>query len=113
MTEGTQVLTGVRDAVARLDDRLTGFEARMDRRFDTIDRRFEAVDRRFEANDQRFEAVDRRFLEVERKVDRSFELLDAKMSRQFVWLVGIVMTMFASGVAAFATIISALLSGRF
>ena len=58
---------------------LMSLEARMDRRFEAIDRRFEAIDLRFET-------------------------LDAKMSRQFVWLVGIQVTILIAVAGGFAAV---------
>ena len=58
----------------------------MDKRFDAMDRRFEELredmDKRFEAMDRRFEAVDRRF-----------ELIEGRMERQFLWLVGLLVSL--------------------
>jgi len=62
--------------------------------------RFEAIDRRFDGVDRRFESIDRRF-----------DLLDAKMSRQFVWLVGVQVMTLAAVVTSLATILSAV-AGR-
>jgi chromosome segregation ATPase len=70
-------------------DAIRSLEHRMDGRFEAVDRRFEAVDRRFEAVDRRFEAV-----------DRSLSALDDKLSRQFMWLVGIQVTTLAAIVGA-------------
>lgn len=50
------------------DDRLDGFEANVEMRFDGVDQRFDAVNQRFEAVDQRFDAVDQRFDSVERRI---------------------------------------------
>jgi chromosome segregation ATPase len=86
-----------------IDHRFDGTDQRLkgiDHRFDTIDRRFEAVDRRFESVDRRFDAVDRRF-----------DLLDAKVSRQFVWLVGVQVMTLAAVVTAMGAILAAL-AGR-
>ncbi len=54
VNEHAQHFTGIREAIAGLDNRITALEARMDRRFDAIDRRFNAIDRRFDAIDRRF-----------------------------------------------------------
>ena len=54
-----------------------------------VDARFDAVDRRFDAFDARFDAVGRRF-----------DALDDKVSRQFVWLVGIIVTTLVAMVGA-------------
>ncbi len=84
VTEHTRGMDGIRDALSSL-------EARVDGRFESVDRRFEAIDRRFEA-------VDRRFDNLERRLDG----LDEKISRQFVWLVGVQVTTLAAIVAALA-----------
>jgi hypothetical protein len=81
----SQMVNGIREALASL-------ETRMDRRFEQIDRRFEQIDRRFEQVDQRFDA------------------LDAKMSRQFVWLVGAVVTVALTTAGGFAAIASSFAS---
>jgi hypothetical protein len=60
-------------------DALMSLEARMDRRFEAIDRRFEAIDQRFET-------------------------LDAKMSRQFVWVIGIQVTTLIAVAGGFAAV---------
>ncbi len=39
--------------------------------------------------DRRFEAVDRRFEALEQRLDLKVGALDQKMSRQFVWIVGV------------------------
>ena len=67
LNEQSHALTEVRDAVRHL-------ELRMDARFEGVDRRFEGIDRRFEA--------------LERRIDA----LDEKVSRQFIWMVGLQMT---------------------
>ena len=67
---------------------LVSLEARMDRRFEQIDRRFEQIEKRFETIDQRFEA------------------LDSKMSRQFVWLVGIQVSTLVAMAGGFAAVAS-------
>ena len=75
VSKQSHALLGVKDAVHSL-------EQRMDSRFEGVDRRFEAVDRRFDT------------------VDRRIDALDDKVSRQFVWLVGIQVTTLVSIVAA-------------
>ena len=76
--EQSRTVDGVRDAVIQLDHRVHAFEERVDRRFETVDRRFEAVDRRFEG--------------LERRLDG----LDEKMTRYFVWVVGMQVTTLAA-----------------
>ena len=71
----SKMIDGVRDAVVsleqRLDVRFAQFEERVDRRFASFEER---LDRRFD------------------RIDRRFDELDVKMSRQFHWLVGILMS---------------------
>ena len=104
VSEQGQILTEIRDAVRHLEQR---FDARFeghDQRFDglkrSIDVRFEsferAVNARFDAVDRRFDIIDRRFEAVDRRIDG----LDDKVSRQFLWLVGIQVTTLVAIVGA-------------
>lgn len=107
------MLTDVREAIGSLGNRMDGRFISIDRRFDAMDRRFEAIDRRFEAIDRRFEAIDRRFDAVDLRfvgLDQRFDALDSKVSRQFVWLVGIQVTSLIAIVGALGGVIAALLS---
>jgi hypothetical protein len=61
-----------------IQETLSNMDARIDRRFEAVDRRFEAVEGRLNTLDQ--------------KIDRRFDALDEKMSRQFVWMIGIQVT---------------------
>jgi uncharacterized coiled-coil protein SlyX len=82
VSEQSHALLEVRDAVRHL-------EQRMDARFESLERRFEG---RFEAADRRFDATDRRI-----------DALEDKMSRQFVWIVGVQVTTFAAIAGALLT----------
>lgn len=73
---------GVLDAIGRLDSR---FEAR-----------FASLENRMDA---RFEALERRSEGLDRRVDR----LDDKVSRQFIWIVGIQITTFVALIGAMLT----------
>jgi hypothetical protein len=75
VSEQSHVTHDVREAVRSLEHR--------------VDVRFEAIDRRFEAVDRRFDTVDRRI-----------DALDEKVSRQFVWLVGLHVTTLVAIVGA-------------
>ena len=90
--EHARNVDGIREALVSL-------EARMDRRFEAVDRRFESIDHRFESIEQRLTGVDGRI-----------DGLDAKMSHQFVWLVGIQVTTLASVLGAFAATVAALVT---
>lgn len=59
----------------------------------SLEQRTEAFEQRV---DHHFEAVDRRFEGLERRLDG----LDEKMTRYFVWLVGMQVTTLAAVVAA-------------
>lgn len=107
MSEQSHALIELRDAIRSLGqemrDALRHLDQKMDTRFDLVDRRLagmderlEAVDRRFESQDRRFESFDRRF----ESVDRRFESLDDKISRQFVWVVGVQVTTLVAVVGA-------------
>ena len=73
--------------------------ARIEARFDAVDSRLG----RFQLDvDRRFEVVDRRFERVEHQLDR----LDDRISRQFVWLIGVQLTTLASIVATLAAAVS-------
>ena len=85
VSEQSHAMVEVREAVRMLENRVDG--------------RFEAMDRRFEAIDRRFEAVDRRFDTVDRRIDA----LDEKLSRYFVWLVGLQVTTIIAIVGALLT----------
>ena len=91
--EQGHMVDGIREAVQNL-------EARLDRRFEAIDRRFDAIDRRFEAVDRRFETIEYRLTALDQKLDRRVDGLDQKMSRHFMWLVGIQLTTLAAIIAA-------------
>ena len=78
VVEHSHQISSVREAVASL-------EARMDRRFEQVDRRFEQIDQRFLGLEGRIEA------------------LDSKLSRHFLWLVGIVVTAMAAMLVTVAT----------
>jgi uncharacterized protein (DUF3084 family) len=110
VVEHSHMLDGIREAIVhleqRMDRRFELIEQRftgLDSRFVSIDQRFEAIDRRFAAIDQRFAAIDQRFAVVDQRLsalDMRIDGLDAKMSRQFMWLVGIQVTTLVAIVAA-------------
>ena len=75
MSEQSHALLELRDAVRHLQDAVRHLDQKMDGRFDLVDRRFEAADRRFES-------------------------MDDKISRQFVWVVGVQVTTLVAIVGA-------------
>jgi len=83
------MLDGIRHAIVHLEERID----RMDCRFGRMEQRLAALD-----GDRSLD-----------KIDRRFDALEAKMSRQFVWLVGMQVTTLAAVVAAFATMMAALI----
>ena len=75
-------------------ENLTLLREDMSRRFDEAR---EEMNRRFDATDHGFESIDRRF-----------DLMDAKVSRHFVWLVGVQVMTLAAVVTSLATILAAI-----
>ncbi len=102
LREQAGMMAGIREAIVsleeRIDRRLEGLEQRMDRRFESIDQRFVGIDQRFVSIDQRFVAIDQRFVATDLRIDA----LDAKVSRQFMWLVGLHVTTLVAIVVALA-----------
>ena len=80
----SQMIESIRQAIVTLDQRMVALETRLDR----LEARM----------DQRFTAIDVRFTE-----------LDEKMSRHFLGILGVQMTMF---VAMIATLLTAFLARR-
>ena len=89
VSEQSHAMLEVRDAVRDL-------ERRMDVRFEAVDRRFEAIDRRFENIERRIETLDA-------GLARRMDALDDKVSRQFVWVVGVQVTTLVAIVGALLT----------
>ena len=85
------MVNGLREAIVSL-------EARMDRRFEQMDQRF----------DQRFALIDQRFLGVDQRLDN----LDAKISRQFIWLVGLMVSLMIAVIGGMGGVIAAILQSR-
>ena len=79
-----------------LRETIGGFDERMARRFQSLEER---MDRRFEQVDRRFEHVDHRF-----------DTLDAKMSRQFTWIVGLQVTTLIAVLGAIFSLMQTLIS---
>ena len=92
--------------MATLDERVAYLEGRVEEHARSVDGIREALASLEGRMDRRFEAVDRRF----EAIDHRFEALEDKMSRQFMWLVGIQVTTLASVLAAFAATVTALVS---
>lgn len=103
---------------AELSGRLESLDQKVDRRLDTIDRRMDALDqkldRRMDALDQKVDGVRVELSgRIDLKADRAsvedlstqLRALDAKMTNQFKWLVGINVTMWALTVTITVTVI--------
>ena len=105
VSEQSHALLEVRDAVRHLEQRMETrfdtFEQRMDAKYSSLEQRMDAkhssleqrMDARLDAFEQR---VDVRFAGVDRRIGG----LEDKMSRQFVWTVGVQVTTFVAIVAA-------------
>ena len=82
VSEQSHSMLEVREAVRDLERRL--------------DARFEAIDRRFENMERRIDTLDAGF-------SRRVDALDDKVSRQFIWVVGIQVTTLVAIVGALLT----------
>ena len=80
--EHARNVDGIRDALVSL-------ERRTDARFDGLERR---VDARLDGVDRRLDGVERRLNVMDVKIDLTRDVLDQKMSRHFLCLVGIQVT---------------------
>jgi hypothetical protein len=69
-----QIITGLREAVASLDQHVVGLDQRVGRLEDRVGRVEDRMDRGFE------------------RVDLRFDALDERMSRQFRWHTGILLS---------------------
>lgn len=96
--EHAQVIGGLREAVAGLDQRVQGLDLRVGR----LEERVGGLEHRVGRLEDR---VDRGF----ERVDQRFDALDGRMSRQFHWLVGILMTGLIAMMGTLGGIISVLI----
>jgi uncharacterized coiled-coil protein SlyX len=94
--EQSKAIDGVREAVIQLDHSIHAFEERVDRRFEAVERRLGGFDGKFDSLGGKFDSLDGR-------IDSVRHVLEQKMSHQFVWLVGIIVTSLAAMVAALAS----------
>jgi hypothetical protein len=102
-------IDGIRDAILhleqRMDRRIEGLEERMDHRFESVDARFASIDSRFQALetrlDTRFQGIDSRLDGLEATMDARFHSMDDKISRHFVWMVGIQVSSLIAMITAF------------
>jgi ABC-type phosphate transport system auxiliary subunit len=83
----------VQERVAVLEGKVSemsqAFEARVDRRFEAAQTQAQAFEERV---DRRFEAMQTQTQARFDGVDRRLDTIDARLSRQFMWLVGLVIT---------------------
>ena len=89
MSELSHGLIDLRDVVRHLEQAVRHLDQKVDTRFAQVDARFAQVDARFAQVDSRFDLMDRRFA-----------ALDDKVSRQFMWVVGVQVTTLVAIVGA-------------
>ena len=92
MTEQSQTLEFFRDGIGRIEQR-----------FVAVDQRFTALEQRMDA---RFAQIDARFVQVDVRFDR----LEDKMSRHFLWIVGIQVTTLIAIVGSLIGVMGALVT---
>ena len=90
VSEQSHALPELRDSVRLLEQGMRHLEQRMEAKHASLEHRIEARLDTFELR------VDARFAGVDRRIDG----LEDKMSRQFVWTVGVQVTTFVAIVAA-------------
>lgn len=90
VAEHPRAMNDMREMIVHLDQRIDRLDQRMDRLDERIVHLEERIDRRFEGVDQRLDQMDRRL-----------SGLDEKMTRYFVWGVGIMVSALAAIVTAF------------
>ena len=95
--ERISAVEGKVDAIADLKVMVGEFRAEMFRQFTEVDRRFTEVrsdlDRRFTEGRS---DIDRRFTAIDRRI----EVLDQRMERHFMWMVGIQFTVLIAVIVA-------------
>ncbi len=107
------MLDGILEAIGSMDKRLQIFQERMEQRFALVDQRFGEMDRRFGEIDRRFGEVDRRLGDIDRRLERvdvRMDVLDMKQTRQFQWLVGLLLGTLIAVIGAFGGVIATLLN---
>ncbi len=72
----------LKDMMIHLDSRINALDAKVDRRIDALEGRINAFNGRISTLEGRINALDE-------KVDRRIDALDAKLSKYFLWLFGI------------------------
>lgn len=75
-----------------VEERLASVERQCGEQRIMIDDLRKSIDR----IDRALERIDERFNALDQKIDRRADVLDAKMSRMFVWMVGLQVTTFVS-----------------
>jgi len=97
LVEQSNALGGIPGAIASL-------EARLDRRIEKFEQSVNQQIEKFEQSvNQRFESAEQSVARRFERVDQRFDTLDAKMSRQFMWLAGMLLTTLVAVVAALVT----------
>jgi len=91
---------------AELREMVIHLDQKIDRRLDAVDRRFEALDLRFERLeqrlDQRIDGVAQKVEALDAKIGLGLMRLDDKMSRQFLWILGVQVAVLIAVVGALA-----------
>lgn len=106
MSEQSQTLEFFREAIGRIEQRFVAIDQRFNALEQRMDARFAQIDARCTQLDGRFAQVDARFVQVDARFDR----LEDKMSRQFLWIVGIQVTTLIAIVASLVGVMGALVT---
>jgi predicted nuclease with TOPRIM domain len=96
LEEHSDVIDGLRESVVSLGERVTSVGERVG----SLERR---VDRLEERMDHGFARVDQGFA----RIDQRFDLFEARMAKQFHWLVGILVTSMVAMVGVLGGLVAA------
>lgn len=72
--------SGVKEDLARFEERFDRWEKKLDARFEKVDARFDKIDARFEKVDERFDKMDERFDAQDKRLDQLNNKIDLTAS---------------------------------
>jgi hypothetical protein len=97
--EHSRVIDGIREAMGGFERRLEQGFARTDLRIDKLEQRFDRFELRMDRFEQRMDRFEERLDRLDEKIDQRYTSLDDKVSRHFMWLVGMQVTTLVAIVA--------------
>ncbi len=96
----------LKDMIIHLENRINALDQKIDRRVDSLYNRINAldqkIDRRVDSLDNRIDSLDNRINAFDSRInalDNRIGGLDQKISKYFIWMIGIQVTIFLSIIA--------------